>query len=560
MNCRATEAKEAAVARNLDPTLDEFSEACTLARMRLALVFIALLGLFIDAPGKSWLAQWTPLAVGVYITVSVGLFVLCERGPHALAEMRWHWLDLLLCAVLVACSGGAQSVFYLFFYFAILGASFHWGWREGVRATLGAVLLFVGVGLAFVQRAQDASHLMGRTALLLALGLMIAYWGESKVELRRRLALQRRVGHMANPRFGAGQTVQALLEATRDYYGASLCLLVLREETGGGPVSMRLAQEGIALGGNTAIEPALASSLLVDMPAHLLAFKSQRHGEHWRGAAYDLEQEAWCPLDRGTGAVIGVLLGAGSFISAPVRLGAASGRIYVSARSPRLGRADALFLHQVAAQALSLIENIEVLDHLATDAASAERQKIAMDLHDSAVQPYIGLRFGLSALRCKADPGNPLNEDLDRLIAMSTQVIGDLRSFAQDVRSCAADAPRPLAEALRQQVRLIREFHNVDIEVDLEEDVPCSDRLAAEVLQIVREALSNIVRHTMARHAQVHVRCDRDLLRIQVDNEGAANECDFTPKSITARAAALGGRAYVQRAHAGTAVHVEIPV
>ena len=390
------------MARNLDPILEDFSEACTLARMRLALVFIALLGLFIDAPGKSWLEQWTPLAVGAYITVSVGLFVLCERGPHTLAEMRWHWLDMLLYAVLVACSGGgAHSVFYLFFYFAILSASFRWGWHEGVRATLGAVLLFVGVGLAFVQGAHDASNLMGRTALLLALGLMIAYWGESKVELRRRLALQRRVGNMANPRFGAGRTVQGLLEATRDYYGASLCLLVLREATDG-PVSVRLAQEGIALGGDGAIEPALASSLLVDMPAHLLAFKSQRHGEQWRGAAYDLEQGQWCPLDRGTGAVIGVLLGAGSFISAPARLGSATGRIYVSASSSRLGRTDALFLHQVTAQALSMIENIEVLDHLATDAATAERQKIAMDLQVSAVQPYIGLRFGLSALRCKA--------------------------------------------------------------------------------------------------------------------------------------------------------------
>ncbi|MBS0449741.1 MAG: histidine kinase [Proteobacteria bacterium] len=550
------------MARNLDPILDEYSETCTLARMRLALVFVAFLGLFIDVPGQSRLEQCLPLAIGAYVAVSISLFVLCERGPHVLIGLRWHWLDLPLYAALVACSGGAHSVYYLFFYFAILSASFHWGWREGVRVTLGAVLLFLGVGLVFVQRAQDASALLGRAALLVLLGLMIAHWGESKLELRRRLALQRRVSNIANPRFGAGQTVQGLLEAVRDYYGASLCLLVLRGEDDS-PVSVRLAQQGIALRDSGAIDPDLAASLLPDMPAHLLAFKSLRHPEHWRGAAHDLEQGQWRSLARETGVAIGAVLGAGSFISAPVRLGAAGGRIYVAVRTPRLGRKDALFLHQVTAQALPLIENIEVLDHLATDAASAERQKIAMDLHDSAVQPYIGLRYGLSALRCKADPANPLNEDLDRLIAMSTQVIGDLRSFAQGVRSCAKseEAQHPLAAALRQQVRLIREFHGVDIQVELEEkDVPCSDRLAAEVLQIVREALSNIVRHTMARHALVQVRCDHGLLRIQVDNEGAANECDFTPKSITARAAALGGRAYVQRAQAGTAVHVEIPV
>lgn len=552
------------MAKNLDPILEESSDSRILARMRLALVLIVLFGLFVDAPGESVLERWMPLAGSAYMALSVGLFLLSERGPRALAELRWHWLEMPLHAVLVACSGGVHSVFYIFFYFAILSASFRWGWYEGVRAALAAVLLFVAAGLPLVAGAGDASNLLGRAALLLVLGLMIAYWGESKVELRRRLALQRGLSNIANPRFGAAQTVQGLLEATRNYFGASLCLLVLRDEASG-PVSVRIASEGAAPSGTGAIDVA-AASLLVDLPAHVLAFrrKSQRSGDQWRGAAHDLAQGQWCALECGSaaelGADIGALIGAASFISAPARLGAASGCIYVAASAPRLDRADAMFLHQLAAQAFALIENIEVLDHLATDAASAERQKIAMDLHDSAVQPYIGLRFGLSALRCKADPANPLNEDLDRLIAMSTEVIGDLRCFAQGVRSRADDSQHPLAAALRQQVRLIREFHGVDIEVDLEEDVPCSDRMAAEVLQIVREALSNIVRHTVARHALVHVRCDHGLLRIHVDNEGAVQADDFTPKSITARAAALGGRAYVERAQAGTAVHVEIPV
>jgi len=531
--------------------------------MRLALALVTLLALFLETPAGSALDRWIPVAAGAYAALSVALFLLCERGPRALAALRWHWLEMLLYLVLVVCSGGVHSVFYLFFYFAILSASFRWGWYEGVRATLGAVLLFVAVTLPAVSGTGQASLLLARAALLLVLGLMIAYWGESKVELRRRLALQRGVSQIANPRFGSGQTVQGLLDATRNYFDGTVCLLVLREEASG-LMSVRVSQADASTDADHAIDGAAAQALLVHMPEHVFAFKSQRSGGQWRGAAHDLGNGQWCPIARSSGARMGAdigrLLGAGSFISAPARLGSASGRIYVAASTARLDRAAALFLHQLAAQAFGLIENIEVLDHLATDAASAERQKIALDLHDSAVQPYIGLRFGLSALRCKADPANPLNEDLDRLIAMSTQVIGDLRSFAQGVRTCADESQHPLAAALRQQVRLIREFHGVDIEVELEEDVPCSDRMAAEVLQIVREALSNVVRHTVARHAMVHVRCDHGLLHIQVDNEGVVRAEDFTPKSITARAAALGGRAYVERAPAGTAVHVEIPV
>ena len=114
------------------------------------------------------------------------------------------------------------------------------------------------------------------------------------------------------------------------------------------------------------------------------------------------------------------MLEAGSFISAPLVLGRGKGRIYVAARERHFGRSDALFLAHIAAQGLPVVDSIELLDRIASDAAALERKKIALDLHDTAIQPYIGLKLGLAALCKKADPANPLIDDLDKLLAMAT--------------------------------------------------------------------------------------------------------------------------------------------
>ena len=43
-----------------------------------------------------------------------------------------------------------------------------------------------------------------------------------------------------------------------------------------------------------------------------------------------------------------------------------------------------------------------------------ERQKISRDIHDSAVQPYIGLKLALEALARKIPPEHPLSRDVGK--------------------------------------------------------------------------------------------------------------------------------------------------
>ncbi len=245
----------------------------------------------------------------------------------------------------------------------------------------------------------------------------------------------------------------------------------------------------------------------------------------------------------------------------PVALRQGRGRLVLGGRRCALGPDDAIFLGQLVAQAFPVIEHIDLLDRMASEAAERERQKFALDLHDTAIQPYIGLQMALGGLRQRAEAGQDLRPEIDRLMAMGTQVIEDLRRYTRQVRQHQRSESDLLAQ-LRQQAAQVREFYGVDIAIEVEGELAVHDRLSAEVLQLVREGMANICKHTLARRGQVQLQCRSGWLGICIRNEdGAAPAAAFTPRSISERAAALGGRAHVQQqAQGGTAVHVHIPV
>ena len=145
---------------------------------------------------------------------------------------------------------------------------------------------------------------------------------------------------------------------------------------------------------------------------------------------------------------------------------------------------------------------------------------------------------------------------------MATQVVGDLRSYAGKFKNGLAPGEPVFLEALRRQAAQVMEFYGIDIAVSMEGDLDISDRLAAEVFQMVNEGVSNIRKHTSARPGFIKLRCADGWLDIQIENEClGAQAIAFMPRSIAERAAALGGKTYVEQGSSGgTAVHIAIPV
>jgi signal transduction histidine kinase len=536
--------------------------------MRLVLALTAILTLFV-APGDlgnrhGERTLLSSIIFGGYMLHSLALLLAARRYRNPF----WHgklvyWIDLGWFALMVYCTGGGNSFFFPFFFFVILTASFQWGFDEGARITLGATFL-----LALATWLADSNinhgHLLLRTAFVLALGYMIAYWGGMGVAQRRRLSLLRDVSRLSNPRFGVDQTIATMLTQTRDFYHASNCLLLMRDS---GDDLWQLHSSGMPGGRSTLsrLPEGAAAPLLVFAPQALAQYSAPLHPRLPR----TLESRQRAPGDKSWQQLAPEhveqlidLLDASSFISAPLPLRKGEGRIYVVSDKHRFSRVDAVFLQQLAAQVFPVIENIVLLDRLASDAAFRERQKIARDLHDTTIQPYIGLRHGISAVRQSLQSDHPVSAELDKLLDMTTQVISDMRQFTRNVRQGAAQTEAELLVALRRQAQQVQEFYDIQITIQAEEGLAISDRLAAEVFQIVNEGMHNIRKHTRARSGTISLSNADGQLRIRIDNDTPEGPtAPFLPGSLAERTAALGGNIAIDCDTPGhTTVSIAIPV
>ncbi|NEX61052.1 GAF domain-containing sensor histidine kinase [Noviherbaspirillum galbum] len=539
------------------------SDTAMVGMMRLVLATSMLMSVILDKTPDA-AADWQRAVCAGYVAHAAALCLLAQFNRPLVQHRVVHWFDVAWFALIVGITGGAQSFFFLAFLFAILTSSFRWGFEEGGRITIASTVLFALPTLLLGAEPDYPSILM-RSAFLLVLGYMSAYWGETKLELRRQLALLRDVSQLSNPRFGVDQTLDTVLARTRAFFQGSSCMLVVNDRNDGA-CSLRTVKE--AQGGRPCAQqldaPAGAPLLApVDgMLVYSTSWLRARLGMPGSAFIQDAHTGKWTASDDAAVQHLADLLDARDYMCVPVAMRRGAGRLYVTGGGRHFGKADVSFLAHIAAQAFPVIENIELVDHMATEAAMQERKKIALDLHDTAIQPYVGLRLGLNALRRKATPDNPLIEDIDRLARMAAERVDDLRRYAGGVSGPAACEQSALSAALHRHAAQIKRFYGIDIAIQVDGDLKISDRLAAQALQLVSEGLSNICKHTAAQRGRISLRCLDGWLRIGIENDGAGREAKpFVPRSITERAAVLGGNASVTQGPDGAAaVQVDIPI
>ena len=488
------------------------------------------------------------LGYGIY---SVALCIAITAGRMPVPPRAQHWIDAAVCLVLVALSQGVTEMFFYLFFFAIVVASFSRGFGEGFTLTAISVALFAVVSLLWPRRAGlDWDDVLTRPVYLLILGYMTAYWGGKELAMRGRLRLLRDVGTIANPRLGVDHALEQSLRRVHQFFGAAACVLVCPRAASGEFTMFRIAAQG--RGAMAQPLTAEAASALLRLPADVVIAWPRR-------MSTDPELASHCER-------LANLLEAEQFASVPYEQRAGvQGRLYLVTRE-RLGDPDLEFLRQVADQIAAAVEKLALMEAITAQAAQLERTRISRDIHDTTVQPYIGLKLGLEALQRRVPGDSPVRKPLDELVEMSTRVIADLRGYIARLRSPAQSAPRSgddLLGGLREHLERYRNFYGIEVELRSARASQVSDRVAAEAYQIVCEGLANIHRHTAAKRAFVDLRFEADSLAIAIGNEcaRAVPPVAFMPRSIAERAKALGGTTTVELHERGhDIVHVAIPL
>lgn len=228
--------------------------------------------------------------------------------------------------------------------------------------------------------------------------------------------------------------------------------------------------------------------------------------------------------------------------------------------------ADVGWVREVVEPVMALLERADLLEQMQRESATHERERIGRDLHDSAVQPYIGLKYGLEALARHAAPDNPLTPRLRELMHMTAQELDTLREVVSGLRR--GESPLDgdsFSIALDRQVQRFTALYGLRIHVFAPDASTLRGWAAKAVLHMVNEALINIRRHTQARGVTLLLDARSEQVLITVRNDhgphaGAQPLSPFVPRSLTERAAELGGRVDVRREHDHTEIQVTLPL
>jgi signal transduction histidine kinase len=175
---------------------------------------------------------------------------------------------------------------------------------------------------------------------------------------------------------------------------------------------------------------------------------------------------------------------------------------------------------------------------LAVVAVTGERLRIAQDAHDT-------LGLGLSTIALKSDLAQTLLERGDpRAHREMVHMLHLARTVASDAESIVQSAPALDLDAEIATARDVLTAAGVTTTIT-RTDIPLAATTESELAAVLREAITNILRHSAARECRIELVCDDSQVSLVVDNDGAPPGPEAARghglANIAARAARMGG-------------------
>ena len=543
------------------------------AATRFVLAIGALAIIFIDPTEPDRLVYETYSVMLLYTLYSLYVFLTIQfdrKLPLFIERHSW-WIDTASYLVLISLSSGTNSIFFFFFFFAILTAAFARGFRTGFSVVLVSTTGFWVISL-FTTPADtdfDLSPYLLRPLSLLIFGYMVSSWGGYENRSLRRLELLRQIGVLSNPRFGVDRTINVNLELIRDFYNADGCLSITSEVETGALELRRVTRDKShdlqIMNADSDIMATLTAP--PDDIAGVYLTRDLARGAWGHFKAFDCVGGSVAETGRQPFMSIAEMLDAASLLTCPIYYRNQSiGRFFVyTSNVDAFDKSDLTFLLHAIDHFIPIVENIRLVDQMASDSAEQERKRIARDIHDSIIQPYIGLKLGIESLSHFVDNGDSqapreLEKRLGKLGEMAEQGIDDLRSYVHGL-SRSSDSSSVLHEALVRFAKRFSDSTGIIVVISCPQNLHLGDRLAAEVFQLIAEALSNIRRHTTSETAAIRLAVEHDRLVVEVSNvRDGLSPGEFLPKTISSRCESLGGVAMIVNRGKETKVKVTIPL
>ncbi|MCW2755490.1 MAG: hypothetical protein JWQ32_2901 [Marmoricola sp.] len=223
---------------------------------------------------------------------------------------------------------------------------------------------------------------------------------------------------------------------------------------------------------------------------------------------------------------------------------------------------DLDLLSAFADQASLSLDRTQALAERQEHMLTADRDRIARDLHDSVIQRLFATALQLQGLRRIV----VLDEVRDRL----GEAVAELNTTIRDIRSTIFELRHDDGTSLKAEIRaLVKEYVPVlgftpFVRIRGPVDVAVSDEVSHQLMASLREGLSNVARHAEADACVVEVEATGERLTLRVSDNGrgiaeAVSESGL--RNVRRRATDLGGlfRIVPEDPH-GTLLEWQVPL
>ena len=258
-----------------------------------------------------------------------------------------------------------------------------------------------------------------------------------------------------------------------------------------------------------------------------------------------------------------------SFLGVPIRVrGQVFGNLYLTEKAggAEFTETDEELAIGLAAAAGVAVENARLHARVGELRVVEDRERIARDLHDTVIQRLFATGLALQGAAARA--GDP--EMVDRL----QHAVEDLDDTVRHIRTTIFELQRQRipGRSIRQEVLdLVSEaaepadiLHVVRFDGPIDLAVP--DDIADQLVAVVREAVTNVVKHAGARTVEVDLALTEHHLELQVADDGAGLPEVLRAegnglRNLRARAERLGGEMVIEPGErAGTVLVWRVPL
>jgi signal transduction histidine kinase len=262
-----------------------------------------------------------------------------------------------------------------------------------------------------------------------------------------------------------------------------------------------------------------------------------------------------------------------SLLGLPIRVaGVSVGNFYLTEKigTAEFSDDDQELVEMFAGHAGLAIQNARLHQDVQQLAVVDERLRISRDLHDGIIQGIYAVSLSLEDVPDLIETSAPEAIDrVDRAIDRLHMTIADIRTF---IVGLGPEAGSGLSLTLEAMAGELLSGSSTKLDLDLAGASALDGRLSPEagheLVQIAREALSNVARHSGASRASLRLTVEGDEAELRVEDNGRGfdpaqrfGSGHFGLANLRDRAAAVAGTLTIDsQATRGTRIIVRLPI